>query len=210
MLCYVRYVRSLFLTPNAPLELLPVVLRVPRVIHVPAVMLPDVPPGVIIVVLCVFFADGSGFWGSSEHNPVASATPVWVPPSPAPGPAPPPPPSLPPPAPPVRTPPSTPTPTPTPRPDVGAGAGAVGQGGAGVGVGVTGQGRVRGAGRSGRVGLVGAVRATTNKQFSIKKCKPNRCKLNQCKPNRWKPNEVGPLCAPCSACPPTVISFMLP
>ena len=125
-----RYVRSLFVPSNAPLELLPVVVRVRRVIHVPAAVLPDVPPGVIIGVLFVFFADGSGFWGSSEQNPIASATPVWVPPSPAPGPAPPPPPSLLPPAPPLRTPPST--PTPTPRADVGVRAGAVRQDGAGV------------------------------------------------------------------------------
>ena len=150
MLRYVRYVRSGFLPPNAPLELLPVVLRVRRVIHVAEVMLPDVPPGVIILVPCVFVADGSRLRGRSEHNPVASATPVWVPPSPAPGPAPPPPPS------PLRTPPSAATPTPTA--DVGAGAGAVRQDGAGVGarVGLAGQARVRGTGRSGR-GMVGAA-----------------------------------------------------
>ena len=87
MLRYVRYVCSSFLPPNAPLELLPVVLRVRRVIHVAEVVLLDVPPGVIILVPCVFIADGSRLRGRSEHNPVASATPVWVPPSPAPGPA---------------------------------------------------------------------------------------------------------------------------
>ena len=151
MLRYVRYVRSGFLPPNAPLEMLPVVLRVRRVIHVAEVMLPDVPPGVIILVPCVFVADGSRLRGRSEHNPVASATPVWVPPSPAPGPAPPPPPPS-----PLRTPPSAATPTPTA--DVRAGAGAVRQDGAGVGarVGVAGQARVRRSGRSGR-GMVGAV-----------------------------------------------------
>ena len=72
-------VRLLFLPPDAPLELLPVVLRVCRVILVPAVVLPDLPPGVKFIVLCDFFADGGGFRGSSEHNAVASATPVWVP-----------------------------------------------------------------------------------------------------------------------------------
>ena len=59
MLRYVRYVRSGFSPPNAPLELLPVVLRVRRVIHVAEVVLPDVPPGVIILVRCAFVADGS-------------------------------------------------------------------------------------------------------------------------------------------------------
>ena len=67
-------------------------------------------------------------------------------------------------------------------------------------MGVAGQGRgVGGAGESGRDGLVVAVRATTRREVG-----------QWPDPVQCKPNQVGPLCVPCSACPPTMIWIRLP
>ena len=189
MLRYVRYVRSRFLPPNAPLELLPVVLRIQCVIHVAEIVLPEFSKNNNPRSVC-FRCRWQQITGTLRAQPSCVRHPrLGTPISRA------------------RSSPTTTTITPTnttiscnPNPNRGCWS----------------QSRSRTSkwSKSGsRSGSSGASKSTwiqeKRKGNGGSSMSGHQRKRKYTKKNRCKP-KVGPLCVPCSACPPNVISVMFP